>query len=388
MVRQRLALAGVALFIVAGAAFGQTDPSASLDAAPSDLATSDMAPTDTAPSVGDTMQPMALPGATTDAAPSLPGTMATASTPTAPSAPVETADSATPDAAADTATPEAATPDTAAPEAAPDTASADAAGDAPASELAPVPAATPQPPRTVTAMLNDSLDSAVKFLVDGGPAIWAIAALSIITVALILWKIWRLVLSGAWSRRTSRRAVLAWEQGEAATAIALVEGRGGVRSRLVRAAMRARLGMSDDAAREETTRVARRLLTGQGTALRALELIATIAPLLGLLGTVMGMISAFQALQEAGSQADPALLAGGIWEALLTTAAGMAVAIPASAALTWFEAVLDTLRTDLEDLSARIFIADLPGQGIAQDVGHDLGLGYSRGSHLSKHAAQ
>ncbi len=69
------------------------------------------------------------------------------------------------------------------------------------------------------------------------------------------------------------------------------------------------------------------------------------------------MISAFQALQEAGSRADPAMLAGGIWEALLTTAAGMAVAIPASAALTWFESVIDAIRQDLEDLAARIFIA-------------------------------
>ncbi|WP_010140285.1 MotA/TolQ/ExbB proton channel family protein, partial [Oceanicola sp. S124] len=77
---------------------------------------------------------------------------------------------------------------------------------------------------------------------------------------------------------------------------------------------------------------------------------------------------AFQALQEAGSNADPSMLAGGIWEALLTTAAGMAVAIPASAALTWFEAVLDNLRTDLEDLSARIFVADLPGDGMGENV--------------------
>ena len=51
------------------------------------------------------------------------------------------------------------------------------------------------------------------------------------------------------------------------------------------------------------------------------------------------MIAAFQALQEAGAQADPATLAGGIWEALLTTAMGMAVAIPASMALTWFDSI-------------------------------------------------
>ena len=118
--------------------------------------------------------------------------------------------------------------------------------------------------------------------------------------------------------------------------------------------------LSEDRAREETARVAKREIAQAGVGLRALELIATIAPLLGLLGTVLGMIAAFQALQQAGNRADPALLAGGIWEALLTTAAGMAVAIPASAALTWFEAVIDRIRRDVEDGATRLFVAHQP----------------------------
>ena len=69
------------------------------------------------------------------------------------------------------------------------------------------------------------------------------------------------------------------------------------------------------------------------------------------------MIAAFHALLEAGNYAVPALLAGGIWEALLTTAAGMAVAIPASVALTWFEAVIDRIRRDVEDNATRLFLA-------------------------------
>lgn len=238
-----------------------------------------------------------------------------------------------------------------------------------ASEPAPAaqPAA-PEQPATLVEVVEDASNRGMEFLVNGGPAIWAIAALSVVTVALILWKIWRLVLEGAWSRRTSRRAVQAWEEGDATLALTIVKDRKGVRSRLVTAAMRARLSLNEDAAREETSRIAKRLLGAQGSALRALELISTIAPLLGLLGTVMGMIAAFQALQAAGSNADPSLLAGGIWEALLTTAAGMAVAIPASMALTWFEAVVENLRMDMEDLSARIFVADLPGQGMGENV--------------------
>lgn len=77
---------------------------------------------------------------------------------------------------------------------------------------------------------------------------------------------------------------------------------------------------------------------------RMLDTVAQLAPLLGLLGTVLGMIEAFQALQSAGSQVDPSALAGGIWAALLTTAAGLTVAMPASVALTWFEARIDEER--------------------------------------------
>lgn len=91
--------------------------------------------------------------------------------------------------------------------------------------------------------------------------------------------------------------------------------------------------------------------------LNSLGTIAAITPLLGLLGTVIGMIAAFQALQAAGAQADPATLAGGIWEALLTTAAGMSVAILASLALSWFESVTDRLAHDFEDIATRIFLA-------------------------------
>lgn len=66
-----------------------------------------------------------------------------------------------------------------------------------------------------------------------------------------------------------------------------------------------------------------------GRGIRLLELIGMIAPLLGLLGTVLGMIASFRALEMAQGAANASILAGGIWQALLTTAAGLIVAIPA-----------------------------------------------------------
>ena len=193
---------------------------------------------------------------------------------------------------------------------------------------------------------------------DGGWTMWLIAGMSVATVAVILWKLWALWRLGVWGGSHSRRAVLLWAEGRRAEALAEVKDRPSARARVVQAAIGTTLDPSidDKTAREETSRIARQTLYRAREGLRALELIATIAPLLGLLGTVLGMIAAFQVLQSSGNRADPSELAGGIWVALLTTAAGMTVAIPAGVALSWFESVADRLQADLEDLATRIFV--------------------------------
>lgn len=207
---------------------------------------------------------------------------------------------------------------------------------------------------------DERLSRALAFLETGGPAIWAIAALSVLTATLIFWKIWRLALIGAWSGRHTETAVKLWTQGDQLRARETLQGRTSLRAVVAACAMQecASTKLNEAEQREEIERVARRQLSKAKSGLRALELIATIAPLLGLLGTVLGMIAAFQTLQAAGSRADPAALAGGIWEALLTTAAGMAVAIPASVSLTWFESVVDHAQEDMEDAATRILTRD------------------------------
>lgn len=211
----------------------------------------------------------------------------------------------------------------------------------------------------MTAFLASLADLPLLALISsGGWTMWLIAALSVATLAILLWKIWSLWRLGVWGGSHSRRAVALWTEGRHRAALDEVRGRPSARARVVQAAIGTSLDPSIDeaAAREETSRVARQTLYRSRSGLRALELIATVAPLLGLLGTVLGMISAFQVLQDAGSRADPSALAGGIWEALLTTAAGMAVAIPAGVALSWFESISDRLQADLEDLATRVFI--------------------------------
>ena len=82
--------------------------------------------------------------------------------------------------------------------------------------------------------------------------------------------------------------------------------------------------------------------------LSALATIGNIAPLLGLLGTVLGMIKAFMVIQEMGGKVNAAVLAGGIWEAMLTTALGLCVALPVMVAHSYLSNRLDAHEAHLQ----------------------------------------
>lgn len=79
------------------------------------------------------------------------------------------------------------------------------------------------------------------------------------------------------------------------------------------------------------------------TRLRALAAITHIAPLLGLLGTVTGLVTAFHQIEILGGQVQPGDLAAGIWEALITTVFGLVIAIPTMAAYHGFESNADSI---------------------------------------------
>ncbi len=82
-----------------------------------------------------------------------------------------------------------------------------------------------------------------------------------------------------------------------------------------------------------------------------LATISGIAPLLGFLGTVTGMITAFMKIQELQGSANPSDLAGGIWEALITTAFGLIVGIPALAFYNYFVSQINKIVVDMELIS-------------------------------------
>ena len=85
-----------------------------------------------------------------------------------------------------------------------------------------------------------------------------------------------------------------------------------------------------------------------------LATIATISPLLGLLGTVTGMIKAFMVIEAKGGLVNPGDLARGIWEALLTTVVGLIVAIPAYLAYNYFVSRVNNIILDMEKSATRL----------------------------------
>ena len=88
--------------------------------------------------------------------------------------------------------------------------------------------------------------------------------------------------------------------------------------------------------------------------LNVLATLAQIAPLLGLLGTILGFLQVFAALQAAGVHAHMEQLAGGIWKALISTAAGIAVAIPCYAAYNYLVGRVNSIVLDMEKAASEI----------------------------------
>ncbi|MCA0043959.1 MotA/TolQ/ExbB proton channel family protein [Celeribacter litoreus] len=169
----------------------------------------------------------------------------------------------------------------------------------------------------------------------GGPVVLLLIGVSVIALTVVFYKLWQFSVAHVGRHDALGQAIDAWDQGEREAAHRYVTQSKSYLRELIGLAMS---GQTDHARleAEAETRFAR-LESG----FRILDMIAQLSPLMGLFGTVLGMISAFQSLQDAGAQVDPAVLAGGIWVALLTTAVGLAVAMPTSVFLSWFEARMD-----------------------------------------------
>jgi biopolymer transport protein ExbB len=91
--------------------------------------------------------------------------------------------------------------------------------------------------------------------------------------------------------------------------------------------------------------------------LGVLATIAAVAPLLGFLGTVTGMIKAFMRIEALGGNVNASVLAGGIWEALVTTASGLTVGIPVLIFYNYFQGKVDRFVYEMEESSSKLLEA-------------------------------
>lgn len=190
----------------------------------------------------------------------------------------------------------------------------------------------------------------------GGPIVMLLMILSVVSAAVILLKIVQFWTSGLSRRNFVDPAVASIEAGDLEGALKTVSKNRTPLARAMAAGIRAKLrgDLRDEDVASEIARVGAVELGTLQSYFRWLEIIGNVSPLLGLLGTVIGMIQAFQKLEAGGSKVDPALLSGGIWTALLTTAVGLVVALPAITALNLFEGKVDQVRLSMRDASARV----------------------------------
>lgn len=214
---------------------------------------------------------------------------------------------------------------------------------------------------SIVQSLSNASPALMDLLVLGGPVVVILLIMSIVALTIFIVKLWQFSRLRIRDRRTARAALNIYQGGNIEAAITMANRSPNPTAQLVARAIegRGRVDLPESMVREELLRFGGDLLESLRAYLRPLEVIASLAPLLGLFGTVLGMIEAFQDLQQAGSQVDPAILSGGIWQALLTTAVGLAVAMPVIVALNWLERVVDRLAHDMDSIVTQVFTADV-----------------------------
>jgi biopolymer transport protein ExbB len=196
----------------------------------------------------------------------------------------------------------------------------------------------------------------------GGPVMIVLIALAVIGVVTFVY----LMLYGSFYAprytRNLRKLVDQWQSAPASTRPEQVRqdigfiGRGNPLMHLLVNTMSAcQSNPNTPAVRETAVRDAQSALEPFEAPLKIIEVIAALAPLLGLLGTVMGMMEAFSAMAATEGRANASQLSGGIYEALMTTAAGLIVAIPFAALAAWIEFRLRRIHKTINSALVSVF---------------------------------
>lgn len=216
----------------------------------------------------------------------------------------------------------------------------------------------------------------MDLILRAGPFLWPIIIASVIGFAIFLER------TQAFLRYRSERGELVGEivdlarKGRLDEAAALCRSTGGPIANVLGTLVRALDRPKDE--REQIVLVSgNREIRQMERGLRGIAVIARIAPLLGLLGTVVGLVEAFIAVSTMQGPPDPSVLASGIWQALLTTVAGLLVAIPAILSHEWLQSRVDEMALQMQEAVTEVLAA----VGVSERSGHDRVPAQSAASH-------
>lgn len=186
----------------------------------------------------------------------------------------------------------------------------------------------------------------------GGPLMWPIIFCSIIAAAIVLERLWTLQDKRVLPEELPRKVWQLIENGQVTDKIIVALEQHSPLGRLLAAGLTNR-HRSHEVLMERLEDAGRHVVHELERYLNTLGTIAGVSPLLGLLGTVTGIIRAFDAIQ-AGGMGSPTVLSGGIAEALVCTAAGLCVAIPSLIAYRYLRGKVERLVVEMEKHAIRM----------------------------------
>jgi len=190
-------------------------------------------------------------------------------------------------------------------------------------------------------------------LSNGGPVLWLLLLISAVAVAVFIERFLHCHRAQINSTEFLNGVRTVLKRNNVVEALSICDATPGPVARLVRTAI-----LNRDQGRERV----REALEEAGSAevprleekLNLLATIAQLAPLIGLLGTVLGFIQTFGRMEEAGLNAHVGQLSSGIWQALVCAGAGLAVAIPAHAAYNYLVSRINSIVLDMERAATEI----------------------------------
>ena len=203
-----------------------------------------------------------------------------------------------------------------------------------------------------------------SILIKGGPVVYILLGLSIYVLSIVIYKLHILYKVNFFRSDVTEESLAMWLNNNKEDAYKIISKDKHPQKEVVSFTMYHLLKnkMTQDKERylrEEVSRLSQERLEYFDSNLDTLKVIAMVAPLLGLLGTVFGMIDAFQQMEIAGNNINPSTLSGGIWEALLTTAVGLSVAIPTVLFESFFRATNDKLKINIEHSVTKLLTAHM-----------------------------